>query len=87
MQIELEGQSDSVSVRIVDNGKGIPLAEQAYIFERYQKGSRSGPQNKGAGLGLAIVKKILELHDASIGVQSRLNEGTAFSFQLPAYAG
>ncbi|MEL6674256.1 MAG: HAMP domain-containing sensor histidine kinase [Bacteroidota bacterium] len=87
VQIELEGQVDSVSVRVVDTGKGISAEEQAFIFERYQKGSRSGDQNKGAGLGLAIVKKILELHDASIRVQSRLNEGTAFSFQLPAYAG
>ena len=65
---------------------GISEEEQSYIFDRYQKTTRKGKQNSGAGLGLAIAKKILELHDATIKVQSKLNEGTAFMFQLPAYA-
>ncbi|MEL6275249.1 MAG: HAMP domain-containing sensor histidine kinase, partial [Bacteroidota bacterium] len=78
---------DSVEVRIVDTGPGIPEADQAHIFDRYKKASRSiDGSNQGAGLGLAIVKKILELHDQSICVQSRVKEGTTFIFQLPAMA-
>jgi len=84
--IELISQDDSVQIGIKDNGPGIPEEEQSFIFERYRRASRTGKKSKGAGLGLAIVKKILELHDTSIQVRSKLNEGTAFMFQLPAYS-
>ncbi|MFT4758898.1 MAG: signal transduction histidine kinase [Paraglaciecola sp.] len=87
IQLDLRPLNDSVEIKIVDNGPGISEEQQAYIFERYNKANRKGEQTGGAGLGLAIVKKILELHDATIRVQSQLNQGTAFMFQLPAYAG
>ena len=77
-------QSD-VLIKVEDTGKGISEEEQSVIFERYQKAG-STKQNAGAGLGLAIAKKILELHDATIRVQSKLNQGTTFMFQLPAYS-
>ena len=77
--------NNKVEIRVKDNGPGIPENEQAFIFDRYRQASRTG-KSKGAGLGLAIVKKILELHDSSIQVKSKLNEGTAFMFQLPAYS-
>ena len=79
---------ENIEVKIADTGPGIPESEQPYIFERYHKvgtNAKKG-QSSGAGLGLAIVKKILELHDTTIRVQSKLNEGTAFMFWLPAYS-
>jgi signal transduction histidine kinase len=86
VKIVLREAEKHVEVRIADTGPGIPESEQSAIFERYRKASASSTnQTGGAGLGLAIAKKILELHDASIRVQSRLNEGTAFMFRLPAY--
>ena len=85
VSIILREQDHSVEVRIADTGQGIPESEQSAIFERYRKAAASGTPGTGAGLGLAIAKKILELHDATIRVQSKLNEGTAFWFQLPAY--
>lgn len=84
--IELTTIENAVEIGIKDNGPGIPEEEQSFIFERYRRASRTGKKTKGAGLGLAIVKKILELHDTSIQVKSKLNEGTAFMFQLPAYS-
>ena len=87
IQLDLKTLDKHVEIKIADNGPGIPEKEQSFIFERYSKANRKGNQPSGAGLGLAIVKKILELHDATIRVQSKLNEGTAFMFQLPAYAG
>ncbi|MEL6945105.1 MAG: ATP-binding protein, partial [Bacteroidota bacterium] len=53
-----------------------------YIFERYRRSEVE--TNKGAGLGLAIVKKILEIHNSTIQVISKPNEGSTFWFQLPA---
>jgi len=82
--IELGMIENNVKIQIKDTGPGIPEEEQSFIFDRYRQAQRTG-KSKGAGLGLAIVKKILELHDTSIEVRSKLNEGTAFMFQLPAY--
>lgn len=86
VKIVLRELEKNVEVRIADTGPGIPESEQSAIFERYRRVSTSPQQpSAGAGLGLAIVKKILELHGATIRVQSRMNEGAAFVFQLPAY--
>lgn len=87
--IELKELKNGVQFKVADTGPGIPKDEQAFIFDRYRKINKTARQtaNNGAGLGLAIVKKILELHNANIRVQSRLNEGTAFTFALPTYVG
>lgn len=84
--IDLGRFNQQVEIKIKDTGSGIPEEEQSHIFERYRQASRTGEKAKGAGLGLAIVQKILELHDTTIEVKSKLNEGTAFMFQLPAYS-
>ncbi len=70
-----------VEIKIADTGPGISKEDQIHIFERHRKGAVSS----GAGLGLAIAQKILELHNATIRVQSKLNEGTTFMFQLPCH--
>ena len=86
--IALQEMDKTVEVKIADTGPGIPENEQSFIFERYRKSERvNNEKQQGAGLGLAIAKKILELHDATIRVNSRLNEGTTFLFRLPAYSG
>lgn len=82
--IEVNSLGEKVQVKIADTGPGIPEEEQSYIFERYRQVG-PGVEKKGAGLGLAIAKKMLDLHDATIQVQSRLNEGTVFLFQLPTH--
>jgi signal transduction histidine kinase len=66
---------------------GISEQDQTYIFERYRKAKSATKENFGAGLGLAIVKKILDIHDASIKVISKPNQGAAFQFALPVYSG
>ncbi len=81
VSIGLRNLGNQIEIRISDTGPGISAEEQAHIFERYNKVNT--PTNQGAGLGLAIVKKILELHNSTIQVQSKLHQGTAFMFQLP----
>ncbi len=76
-------KEDDIEIKITDTGRGIPINEQPYIFDRYkQVSTESGKQ--GYGLGLAIVKKILDLHDTRITVLSRPKEGSSFRFSLPA---
>jgi len=64
-----------------DTGKGIPNQYLTRIFEQFFQVPESGAQT-GAGLGLAIVKEIVEAHGGTIKVESRLGEGSTFSFTL-----
>lgn len=82
--LNLTADKDQVEITITDSGPGIAKEHQALIFERYRQ-TKTGMEKEGAGLGLAIVKKIIDLHNASIKVLSRPNEGTTFSFNLPVH--
>ncbi|WP_020532266.1 sensor histidine kinase [Flexithrix dorotheae] len=75
----------NLEVRVKDTGPGIPENQIPFIFDRYHKVSDEvvTPNKNGTGLGLAIVKKILEIHNTTIHLSSKLNEGTSFSFSLP----
>ena len=94
--IETHNFGNDVEVKVTDNGQGIPETDIPLVFDRYFNLSKStGKQATGkratsqssSGLGLAIVKKILEIHNASIHLTSKLNKGSAFSFRLPVYQG
>lgn len=65
-----------------DTGPGIPLEEQATLFEKYTRASTSKGA-KGLGLGLAYCRLAVEAHHGQIGVYSRPNEGATFYFTLP----
>ena len=86
ISIELNDHSQNVEIVVRDTGPGIPKEQIPFIFDRYHIGDKRISLDKNStGLGLAIVKKILEIHDATIQLSSRLNQGTVFSFQLPQY--
>ena len=83
--IAVSGPNAMISVR--DEGVGIPTAEMGAIFEPFTKGStRPTAGEKGVGLGLAIVKKIVEGHNGSINVESKVGCGTTFFITLPVAA-
>ena len=77
-------QSEGLSyVSVADNGIGIKEDELQYIFERFYKADKSrGLDKKGTGLGLAITKSIIDAHGQTITVESKLGEGTKFTFTL-----
>ncbi len=69
---------------VVDTGSGIPEEDLPFVFERFYKADKARTRGRsGTGLGLAIAKNIVEAHKGSIHVQSKLDEGTTFSFYLP----
>ena len=71
-------------VAVVDEGIGIPLAEQGRIFEPYYRGSRAREVSaKGLGLGLAVSRVIVAYHGGSIGVESAPASGSTFTVRLP----
>lgn len=72
-----------LEVTVRDTGEGIPEESLPHLFEPYTQ-ARSKHSKAGVGLGLAIVKRIITAHGGQIGVSSRVGEGTAFTFTLPA---
>jgi signal transduction histidine kinase len=71
-------------VAVRDTGSGISETDQGKIFDEFQQADSSSIRRKGGtGLGLSIAKRIIELHGGSIWVESKLGEGSTFSFTLP----
>jgi signal transduction histidine kinase len=74
----------SFEVAVRDTGPGISPADQAKLFQEFQQAENSITRKKGGtGLGLAISKRIIEMHGGKIWVESRVGEGSTFSFTLP----
>ena len=84
VKVTITSDKGNVEISITDSGPGIAKENQQLVFERYRQ-TKTGKEKEGAGLGLAIVRKIMELHNSSIRVFSKPNEGTTFSFDLPIY--
>jgi signal transduction histidine kinase len=68
-----------VTVRIIDNGAGIPAGIRAHLFEPFVTTKAVG---KGTGLGLDIVRRLISHNDAEIDVESRPGR-TEFRVSLP----
>lgn len=81
--ITLRRQGEHVRIDIKDTGIGIPQEDIDHIFERFFR-SKNSSKKRGSGLGLAISKLIVERHDGEIWASSIMNEGSTFSFVLPA---
>jgi two-component system, OmpR family, sensor histidine kinase VicK len=78
---------DDLAIEVADAGPGIPPEELPLVFDRfYQVGNRRARKKGGSGLGLSIAKTIVEAHGGSIGLESRLNEGTRTTIRLPLCA-
>lgn len=71
-----------VSVRVRDNGIGIPREDLERVFDRFYR-AEGGEGREGTGLGLSIVRGLLELHGCSIRAESEPGRGSAFTFTLP----
>lgn len=70
---------------VIDQGAGIKKEELPNIFQPFHKSSTTPTAGESStGLGLAISKKIVEEHGGWLEVSSRINEGSRFTFFLPA---
>jgi signal transduction histidine kinase len=80
--VELTAQAGAVQIRVRDQGEGIAPDDQARVFEPFV---RVGDRRRvnGLGLGLYITRQLVEAHGGTIGVESRLGEGSTFTVSLP----
>jgi signal transduction histidine kinase len=69
---------------VKDRGAGIPVAEQARIFERFRRGpGEARTEGEGAGLGLSIVKAIVDAHHGRVELESGAGQGATFTIVIP----
>ncbi|MFD1178465.1 sensor histidine kinase [Paenibacillus puldeungensis] len=73
-----------IGIRIADTGIGMDRGEVPHIFERFYRADPSRGVIQGTGLGLSIAKWIIDEHDGSVEVMTKLGEGTTFIIWLPA---
>ena len=83
----LSSSSNQATIRIEDNGIGIPEEYLDRIFERFFRVDKARSREiGGTGLGLAIVKNICLKHDGNVEVESKDGKGTTFTITLPLHA-
>jgi signal transduction histidine kinase/ActR/RegA family two-component response regulator len=70
-------------VTVADDGVGIPVEEQAAIFEKFYQVGSPTPVQRGSGLGLTIARRLVEQHGGRIWVESEPGKGSRFRFSAP----
>ncbi|MFF7565252.1 SpoIIE family protein phosphatase [Streptomyces pseudovenezuelae] len=83
-QVQVAAAGDRARLTVTDTGTGIPANELPRLFERFHRvrGARSR-SHEGSGLGLVLVRDLVEAHGGTVGVDSRLGQGTTLTVNLP----
>jgi two-component system, OmpR family, manganese sensing sensor histidine kinase len=85
VEVELRPQPAGIQVTVSDTGIGIPEAAIPQVFERFYRvdPARAAGASSAGGLGLAIARAIVEGHQGTIQIDSRLAAGTTVTVLLP----
>lgn len=82
--VEMDSDDKWVTIKVRDNGIGIPDKFKDLVFDRFVQGDKSLNRKKeGSGIGLALVKSLIEFHSGSIEINKEYKDGTEFILKLP----
>ncbi len=84
IEVGIKELKKSIQIYVKDDGIGIDKKYHGKIFAKFEQvdGSNSG-KYASSGLGLTITKELIEMHNGKIWVESKVNAGTKFTFELP----
>ena len=83
VRVELAGSPAAWEIVVVDEGRGMPVAEQAKLFQPFFRASNTGTV-AGTGLGLTIVQRVVDRHGGRVDFRSREGAGTTVRLSFPA---
>jgi signal transduction histidine kinase len=88
VRVELAHADGQATVRVVDDGMGIPAEMVNRVFDMFTQVDRTLDRAQGGlGIGLALVRRLMQLHGGSVRAQSEgLDRGSTFTVTLPASA-
>ncbi|WP_427171196.1 HAMP domain-containing histidine kinase [Fusobacterium nucleatum] len=83
--VSLNRENRETILQIKDDGIGISTENQKYIWDRFFQidDSRNKDENIGSGLGLSMVNRIVQLHSATIELESEMGKGSCFIVKFP----
>ena len=82
--VKLYRLGENIKLEVIDDGIGIPKADQARVFERFYRVDKArSKKTGGTGLGLSIVKHVCALYHAQISLESEPNKGTKVTITIP----
>ena len=82
-EVKLIFSVDATLVKVRDHGIGIPEADVANIFDSFYRASNV-ENIQGTGMGLAIVKQFVDMHNGTIGIESKQGEGSTVTVSIPS---
>ena len=82
LEAYIDNEKRNVIYKIEDTGIGIEEKDLNNIFELFYRGTNSRLE-EGMGIGLSVVKNIIETHQWKINVESKKDEGTCFTIEIP----
>lgn len=82
--VAVEEHGEHITVRVIDQGYGIPEERQPHLFDRFESFvQRQASRVPTTGIGLSLIKELVELHHGHISVTSSVNNGSTFTVELP----
>lgn len=84
IEVDLKITAGNFILSVKDNGKGIPVREQASIFDKFYRVDKGNiHNNKGLGLGLFYIKQLVKTYKGTITVKSEEQKGSLFTITIP----
>jgi len=81
--VRFRQRNGEIITAVADRGPGIAPEDLPRLFQRYYRPTAGRERREGVGLGLYIAKMLVEAHGGRIWAESKLGEGSVFSFSLP----
>jgi signal transduction histidine kinase len=85
LRAEFRESQNDLLLQVRDSGPGIPPEQLTQIFDEFQQAPQNADLPGSTGLGLTISRRIVELHGGHMWAESKIGEGSTFSFSLPVY--
>ncbi len=84
VRVQVRSEDGWLRLEVIDDGPGIAGAQQARLFQAFERLDAEGSNVEGAGIGLALSKWLVDLMHGEIGVASELGRGSTFWVRLAA---